>query len=159
MHGLALQMTSRRSECCAAMEGARDTMKRVIALLPATEEAEKKEFETILSELEEVRKSTDVFFFACSYSHAHFILQKVTQVSADEFWDQKGAEDRAKAAVDAALEGDQEEEEEDEEDMEGGKESAAEVRKRLIDDETPDVAAQAVPADDDEANKRQKTSD
>ncbi len=70
------------------------------------------------------------------------------QVSSDEFWDQKVAEEKAKAAIDR---------EEDEED-EGAKESAAEVRKRLIDDETPDVVAQPVPADD-EANKRQKMSD
>jgi hypothetical protein len=55
LHGLALQMTGQRDLCRAAIEGARDSMRRVIAALPQTEEAEKAELETILGELEEVR--------------------------------------------------------------------------------------------------------
>jgi hypothetical protein len=81
-------------------------------------------------------------------------MQKVKQVSSDEFWDQKVAEEMAKAAIDREDEG-----EDDEEEGDAGKESAAEIRKRLIDDETPETAGQLpVPADD-EANKRQKVSD
>jgi hypothetical protein len=80
-------------------------------------------------------------------------VQKVKQVSSDEFWDQKVAEEKAKAAIDREDDG------EDEEEDEAGKESAAEIRKRLIDDETPEMAAQQPAPADDEANKRQKMSD
>ncbi len=150
LHGLSLQMTGSKNECRNAMSSAHDTMVQVIAALPESEDAERKELETILAELKEV---THFQFAKVSNSDLTAQRQKVQQVSTEEFWELRNAEEKIKAQLDNEEDGDEELGEGQE------REDAAEVRKRLIDD-TPipelegEAEAAAVAA---EAPKRQKT--